>query len=52
MTAVKLIFYTNRIDAADQLEPQRKPTILIFLPGIYEIGLMNKYIEDSAKVLM
>lgn len=51
LIAVKLIYVANRIDFADQLPPHQKPTILVFLPGIYEIGLMARYIEESGTIL-
>ncbi|KAG4078989.1 hypothetical protein HA402_001644 [Bradysia odoriphaga] len=51
LTAVKLIYIANRIDYTDQLPPHQKPTVLVFLPGIYEIGVMNRHIEESAAIL-
>lgn len=51
ITAVKLIYVMDRIDSTDQLSLNVKPTILIFLPGIYEIGAMNRHIEESAQRL-
>lgn len=51
MTAVKLIYIANRIDYTDELPPERKPTVLVFLPGAYEIGVMNRHIEESGNIL-
>lgn len=51
LAAVKLIYVVSRIDYTDQLPADIKPTILIFLPGIYEINCMNKHIEHSANIL-
>lgn len=49
--AIKLIFVAERIDNCDNLPKAVRPTILIFLPGYYEIGCMNKRIEAHASIL-
>lgn len=51
LTAVKLIYIANRIDYTDQLPAHEKPTILIFLPGVYEIGVMSRHIEESGHIM-
>lgn len=50
-TAVKLLYIADRIDFMDEVSMKAKPTILIFLPGIYEISCMAKHIEISSKNL-
>ncbi|KAJ6634101.1 putative ATP-dependent RNA helicase spindle-E, partial [Pseudolycoriella hygida] len=49
--AVKLIYVFDRIDYLDSLAEQVKPTVLIFLPGIYEISCMHKQFEESTRML-
>lgn len=51
LTAVKLIYVVNRIDSTDEVSPLAKPTILIFLPGIYEINKMQWHIDESVNIL-
>lgn len=51
VTALKLIHVANRIDNQDELNMNKKSTILIFLPGIYEINCMVKQIENAASLL-
>lgn len=48
LTAVKLIFLANRIDYLDEEPTTMLPTILIFLPGMYEIHCMHRQIEETA----
>lgn len=49
--ALRLIYVFNRIDNTDELRLKKRPTILIFLPGYYEIGCMSKLIAESANIL-
>lgn len=51
-----LIFVTERIDSQDSFENNVnkpdlfRPTILIFLPGIYEIETLYKILENHVYV--
>ncbi|XP_037027912.1 probable ATP-dependent RNA helicase spindle-E [Bradysia coprophila] len=51
LTALRLIIIFDRIDNTDELRLNKKPTILIFLPGYYEIGYMGKLIAEYARIL-
>ncbi|KAG4067051.1 hypothetical protein HA402_000042 [Bradysia odoriphaga] len=51
LIALRLIILFNRIDNTDELRLNKKPTVLVFLPGYYEICYMGKLIAEYAKIL-
>lgn len=52
MAVQKLCIIAERLDAQDQYdvpsEERKRPTILVFLPGILEIDTMFKMINETA----